>query len=116
MGRLRLYHQMLNESSVKHDPQDIYDNYVWKVDIIMRHKRRTNGTYVFVRWKQGNYSWITLKSLRLHDPFSCVMYAIEKKLTKEAEWSWITDLIDDIKTFHKLIHALKTVKSMGPKY
>ena len=64
----------------------------------------------------GNRTWILLKSLRLHDPYTCVTYAVEKHLINDPDWNWTRDFIDDTKKFTCLINAVKTTKTMGPKY
>ena len=67
-------------------------------------------------WKQGNTTWISLKSLRLHDPYTCVLFATEKGLINSPEWAWVKDFIDDTTCYTKMLHAMKTTKSFGPKY
>ena len=52
----------------------------------------------------------------LHDPFSCVTYAVEKRLTNSPEWEWTRDFMSDTKQYQRLINTVKTTKSMGPKY
>ena len=113
---LRYYHHLLDNLEEPKDSEDKYQDYIWKVDKITSTKRRGRDIYLQVIWKSGGHSWISLKSLRLHDPYSCVMYAISKKLIHHPEWSWTTDFIDDTDEYSKLIHALKTSKQMGPKY
>ena len=71
---------------------------------------------MFVQWIQGNRSWISLNSLRLHDPYSCVVYATEKKLLSDPDWEWTKDYINDTKEYTRLIRVLRTSKSMGSKY
>ena len=73
----------------------MYQEYVWKVDKIISQKRQGKHIFLYVRWKPGNRSWISLKRLRLHDPFSCVTYAVEKRLTNSPEWDWTRDFIND---------------------
>ena len=97
------------------DPEDVYQDYVWKVDKIYSHHCRGRNTLVHVQWKWGNRSWISLKSLRLHDPYSCVIYAVTKKLFQDEDWSWIMDFIDDSHAYTKMLNVLKTSKAMGPK-
>ena len=83
---LRYYHHLLDNAREIEDSEDMYQEYVWKVDKIISRKRRGRHIFLHVRWKPGNRSWISLKSLRLHDPFSCVTYAVEKRLTNSPEW------------------------------
>ena len=59
---------------------------------------------------------LLLKVLRLHDPFSCVTYVVEKHLTNSPEWEWTRDFINDTKEYQRLINTVKTTKHMGPKY
>ena len=98
------------------DSEDVYQDYVWKVDKIYSHHRRGRNTFVHVQRKQDNRSWISLKSLWLHDPYSCVIYAVTKKLFQDEDWSWIMDFIDDSHAYTKILNVLKTSKAMGPKY
>ena len=98
------------------DSEDVYHDYVWKVDKIYSHHRCGKNVFVHVQWKQGNKSWISLNSLRLHDPYSCVIYAVTKKLFHDPDWTWITNFIDDSHAYTKMLNVLKTSKAMGPKY
>ena len=97
LRRLRYYHHMLDQLSEKIDSEDRYQDYVWKVDKIIRTTRRKDKIYLFVQWIQGNRSWISLNSLRLHDPYSCVVYATKKKLLSDPDWEWTKDYINDTK-------------------
>ena len=58
----------------------------------------------------------TLRFHRFHDPFSCVMYEIEKKLLGDINWNWTKDFIHNTKQYRRLLYALKTSKNFGPKY
>ena len=80
--QLRLYHHTLEKMEEPKDSEDVYQDYVWKVDKIYSHHRRGRNTFVHVQWKRGNRSWISLKSLRLHDPYSCVIYAVTKNFSE----------------------------------
>ena len=64
----------------------------------------------------GGKSWVTLSSQRLHDPYSCLIYAVKKKLTQEPEWEWTQDYIDKPDLFQKIVMVYKTNKSFGSKY
>ena len=114
--KLEYYHYIVDSLQDIEDAEDAYQDYVWKVDKIVSHKRRGKQTFLHVIWKPGNKSWISLKSLRFHDPYACVMYAVAKKLVDQDEWNWTKDFIDDTKEYTRLLYALKTSKSMGPKY
>ena len=98
----------------------MYQEYTWKDSKILSSKlRRTkkgHRTYLQVLWRQGNTTWISLKSLRLHDPYTCVLFATEKGLINSPEWAWVKDFIDDTTCYTKMLHAMKTTKSFGPKY
>ena len=69
-----------------------------------------------VLWKNGGRSWISLSSLRLHDPFICMMYALEHKLMLDHEWTWTQDWLDEPQQFQKMVAVFKTTRSFGPKY
>ena len=114
--RLRYYHHILDQLKEKEDTEDQYQSYVWKVDKIISTTRRKNKIFLHVQWIQGNRTWISLNSLRLHDPYSCVLYAVEKKLVSEPDWEWTKDYINDTKEYTRLIRVLKTSQSMGGKY
>ena len=114
--KLQYYHHILDELSEVEDSEDEYQNYVWKVDKIVSHKRRGRQIFLHVIWKPGNNSWISLKSLRFHDPYSCVMYAVKHKLLDESDWDWTKDFIDETSEYTRLLHALRTSKNFGPKY
>ena len=116
MRNLRYYHHILDNAREPEDPEDRYQDYVWKVDKIISRKRRGRQIFLHVQWKMGNRSWISLASLRLHDPYVCVTYAAEKHLMNDQDWSWTKDFISDTKEYTRLINAVKTTKSMGPKY
>ena len=78
--KLRYYHFLLDQNEDEKDHEDMYQEYVWKVDKILRTELRKDKIYMKVLWKQGNRSWISLNNLRLHDPYCCVLYAVKKKL------------------------------------
>ena len=44
------------------------------------------------------------------------MYAVAKRLVQEEGWQWTKDFIDDTNEYTRLLYALRTSKSMGPKY
>ena len=44
------------------------------------------------------------------------MYAVAKRLCHLPEWEWTKDFIDDTSKYTRLLYALRTSKSMGPKY
>ena len=44
------------------------------------------------------------------------MYAVEKGLMNEKGLEWTKDFIKDTESYERLIFALKTSKSFGPKY
>ena len=67
-------------------------------------------------WKQGNKSWISLRSLRHHDSFSCVLHAVSQDLTLEPHWKWVKDFINDSPKYEKMVKAMRTSKSFGPRY
>jgi len=114
--KLLTYHHMLDSNKELEDPEDMYQEYVWKVDKIISHKWNGSKTFVHVRWKQGNYSRISLRNLRLHDPIACVIYALKKKLLDTIEWTWVNDYIADTKSYHKMVIALKARANFGTKY
>ena len=92
----------------------------WNVDKMLTHKlRRTKKghvPYLLVMWKLGNRSWISLRSLRHHDPFSCVLYAVSQDLTLEPHWKWVKDFINDSPKYEKMVKAMRTSKSFGLRY
>ena len=98
------------------DSEDRYQAYCWKADKILSHKRRGKQIFLHVKWKPGNHSWISLRSLQCHDLYACVMYAVEKGLMNQKGWEWTKDFIKDTESYERLIFALKTSKSFGPKY
>ena len=119
--KLWYYHYVLDILNECEDREDSYSDYNWKVDKIITHKlRRTKKghvPYLLVMWKPGNKSWISLRSLRHHDPYACVLYASSKKdLVSEPHWQWVTDFINDQPKYEKLVKAMRTSKSFGPKY
>ena len=116
MRTLRYYHHLLYNAREVADPEDHFQDYVWKVDKIINRKRRGRQIFLHVQWRMGNRTWILLKSLRLHDPYICITYAVEKHLINDPDWRWTRDFIDDTKQFTRLINAVKTTKTMGPKY
>ena len=65
--QLRLYHHTLEKMEEPKDSEDVYQDYVWKVDKIYSnqeyvwkidkiysHHQRGRNTFVHVQWKQGN--------------------------------------------------------------
>ena len=52
--QLRLYHPTLERMEEPKDSEDVYQDYVWKVDKIYSHHRRGRNTFVHVQWKEGN--------------------------------------------------------------
>ena len=44
------------------------------------------------------------------------MYAVAKGLVQQEGWQWTKDFIDDTNEYTRLLYALRTSKSMGPKY
>ena len=66
--------------------------------------------------QMGNLTLFSLRSLRLHDPYSCVTYAVKRHLTGDPDWCWTKDFINDTKEYTRLIDAVMTTKAMGPKY
>ena len=71
MRTLRYYHHLLDNAREAEDPEDRIQDYVWKVDKIISRKRRGREIFLHVQWRMGNQTWISLKSLRLHDPYTC---------------------------------------------
>ena len=118
--KLRYYHFVLDQMESLKDREDMYQEYTWKaskiLDSKLRRTKKGHQTYLRVLWKQGNSTWISLKSLRLHDPYACVLFATEKKLVNSPEWEWVKDFIDDTACYTRMLHAMKTTKSFGPKY
>ena len=60
----QFYHQFLDHNTEISDEEDKFQEYIWKVDKIVSHKLRGRQIFLHVIWKQGNRSWILLKSLR----------------------------------------------------
>ena len=89
MRTLRYYHYILDNAQEPEDPEDRYQDSVWKVDKIISRKRRGRQIFLHVQWRMGNRTRISLRSLRLHGPYSCVTYAVEKHLTGESDWCWV---------------------------
>ena len=114
--KLLVYHHILDSSHQPEDPEDMHQNYTWKVDKIVRHVWNGRRTFVRVLWKQGNRSWISINNLRLHDPIACVIYAIKMKLVGHQQWDWVTDYIQDTETYSNMIVALKTRQAFQSKY
>ena len=114
--KLLVYHHILDSSSIPEDPEDHYQDHAWKVDKIIRHTWNGRKTFARVLWKQGNRSWISLDNLRIHDPISCVVYAIKKKQLSKPEWYWVQDYIQDTETYSNMIIALKTRQAFQSKY
>ena len=113
MRTLRYYHQLLDNAREAADPEDHFQDYVWKVDKIISRKRHGRQIFLHVQWRMGNRTWISLKSLRSHDPYICVTYAVEKHLINNPDWNWTRDFIDDTKRFTCLINAVKTTKTVS---
>ena len=101
--KLQYYHYIVDGNRDIEDSEDSYQEYVWKVDKIVSHKRRGKQTFLHVIWKPGNHSWISLKSLRFHDPYTCVMYAVAKRLCHLPEWEWTKDFIDGTDKYTRLL-------------
>lgn len=66
--------------SAKHEGEDKR----WKVDYVVAHRDiltpKGLRTMVMVKWWGGNASWVSLGSLRLHNPYSVVQYALKRGL------------------------------------
>ena len=54
-------------------------------------------------------------NLALHDPFSCVDYAVEKYLTISLDWEYTREFINDTQEYPRLTNVIKTTKSMRSK-
>ena len=63
MRTLRYYHHLLDNAREAADPEDRFQDYVWKVDKIISRKRRGRQIFLHVQWRLGNRTWISLKSL-----------------------------------------------------
>ena len=114
--KLRQYHQMLESMSEAQDSEDHYTQYVWKVDKVVSHHKNGRQTYLHVKWKQGNYTYITLRSLMNHDMYATMLYAVRKRLADQPEWDWVNDFVEDTKKYQGLVCAMKTSRAFGPKY
>ena len=52
--QLQLYHHTLEKMEDPKDSEDVYQDYVCKVDKIYSHHHQGQSTFVHVQWKQGN--------------------------------------------------------------
>ena len=91
--KLEIYHHIMDNTMDPESKDVSNDVYVWKVDRIISRKRRGRQIFLHVQWKPGNRSWISLESLRHHDPYACVIYAVQHKLFREPEWNWTLDVM-----------------------
>ena len=57
--QLRLYHHTLERMEEPKDSEDVYQDYVWKVQKIYSHNCCGANTFIHVEWKQGPRRWIS---------------------------------------------------------
>ena len=70
-----------------------------------------------VLWRTGDISWVSLESLKLHDPYSLLLYAgNQPHLQGDPEWKWMDLYLQDNDTFNDVRKALRTQSQSVPKY
>ena len=86
--RLRMYHVRLDlmHTLVSSDQA----NLIWQIEAIIEwiNKAIIDGNKVMykVNWIGGDMQWVSIDTLRLHDPYSIVKYALQNKLTNKPGW------------------------------
>ena len=71
---------------------------------------------MYVQWLNGHRTWISLNSLRLHDPYTCILYYTNNNyLRLEQEWDWVSEYIVRLGDVERFISAVNQKKN-APKY
>jgi hypothetical protein len=116
---LRAYHAYLDriEELEGNDP----DTTSWRIASIDKHLIRSKEegrSLVFkVSYLDGDKAWLPMEVLRLHDPWSLVVYAHRSRLTNKPGWEWIDDYIRSNETFGNMVRAYKVTRTgNGPKF
>ena len=118
MEELRAYHAQLDLHSAMDNPEQC--DVDWQIEDIeaweMRKDRGKNRVFLKVKWFGGDKQWLSMDTLRLHDPYLLKRYAIKNNLTKLQGWKWakyfkkLEDLIPELVNVNKDQSLLKTIK------
>src|SRR5687768_3473803 len=118
LEELRAYHAELDLQSAIDKPEQ--SDVDWHVENIetweYRKDRGENKVFLKVVWFGGDKQWLSIKVLRLHDPYLLKRYAFKNKLTKLQGWKWtkyfkdLEELIPELVKANKVTSLLKTIK------
>jgi hypothetical protein len=89
------------------------DDHLWKCLAVTRHKtRRLNPDDIHVKvkaiWGDGEESWVRADALRIQNPYPLVVYAVKHHLTRDDDWKWTADYIQDDDRLASMVRAYKS--------
>ena len=88
--RLRAYHARLDLLQAMLHPEQA--DHEWQVETITEWTIKTHlddqQTMLKITWIGGDEPWVSVDTMRLHDPYLVVKYAIKNKLTDKPGFKW----------------------------
>ena len=89
---------------------------MWTAVKVLDHRKCTHNAAdlhvkVKVLWKNGEVAWVRMQALQLQDPYLLIEYAVQHKLMKHGEWSWVLLYVNNDKTLNSLATILKTTRT-----
>jgi hypothetical protein len=116
---LRSYHAYLDR--IEELEGDDPDTTNWRISSIDKHlvrsKEKERNLVFKVSYMDGDKAWIPMEVLRLHDPWTLVVYAHRNRLTKKPGWEWIPEYLRSNETFGNMVRAYKVARTgSGPKF
>ena len=100
------------------------DRNLWTPTTVLSHIVRTNPktqqrqVYLKVQWPDEEVprQSLSVDTLRLSDPWLCILYAYQNKLLNKIGWDWVPAYLASDKSFTRMVHSYRASVLKGPKY
>ena len=83
----------------------------WQVETILewttKATKKGNQVIFKVNWIGGDKQWVDMETLRLHDPYLVVKYAIQHKLTAKPGFEWTKHYLEADKVLTNMVFSYK---------
>ena len=105
LEHLRAYHARLDLMSEMLHPEP--RNYEWQVQGIMKYRVINQRPYVKVQYFGGTKQWISIDTLRLHDPYLAIRYGKKQNLLNTEGWEWVEAYGALDEAYNRMVQAYK---------
>ena len=110
--RLRMYHARLDllQVIVSPDQADLDQQVETILEWTIKVTKKGNQVMFKVNWIGGDKQWVDMETLRLHDLYLVVKYAIQNMLTDKPGFEWTKHYLEADKVLTNMAFSYKVFR------